>query len=475
MIRPLKYYPLFISFLLLWSHATAQQPCSCKDELFFVKEYIETNYAGFSDKVTLQNKEEYDAFTEDMLEMASQVENRKYCHFTIQLWLRFFQDDHIQFVSTQRKADKEDAYESISLTPQQIDELKSRPLEDIEGIYWSGDKTYKVALVENKTNFRDYVGVIIEAKTKLWQPGQIKFELKYNANDTYDCIYYMMDHSPKVRNYTIKDGRFNTNSFIKSAVIGAGEGNIEPFAKLEDSNKIVFFKDINDSTAYLRIKSFNASFANKIAKVITTNEEKLATIPYLILDIRYNGGGSDFAYAPLLPLIYTNPVHTVGVDVYATPGNIKAWQRALDDNPKLPTDVKQSLIETIRLMEENQGTMVSVMGDDIDTLTTVHPNPQKVAILVNEGCASSAEQFLLTAMQSKKVILMGQNTSGTLDYSNMRLVNLPCMPFILAYATTRSRRIPDNAIDKDGIEPDVAINFDMPWLEQVLVNFNKQE
>ncbi len=63
---------------------------------------------------------------------------------------------------------------------------------------------------------------------------------------------------------------------------------------------------------------------------------------------------------------------------------------------------------------------------------------------------------------------MGQPTAGVLDYSNMRAVNLDCLPYALGYSTSRSRRIPENAIDDSGIIPDVLIDFNEIWLKTVL-------
>mgnify|MGYP002079137190 FL=1 len=194
----------------------------------------------------------------------------------------------------------------------------------------------------------------------------------------------------------------------------------------------------------------------------------------MIIDVRYNGGGSDFSYSPLLPFIYTNPIKTVGTDVLSTPDNIKSWQKVIDENPKLPEDVKNSITDVITQMSQNPTKFINIGNDEIDTtLQIAYVFPRKVAILIDEDCASSTEQFLLAAKQSKKVIIFGQPTAGVLDYSNMRTVDLNCMPYLLGYSTSRSRRIPENAIDNTGILPDVTLNFDKIWLEEVLNNLKK--
>jgi C-terminal processing protease CtpA/Prc len=83
-----------------------------------------------------------------------------------------------------------------------------------------------------------------------------------------------------------------------------------------------------------------------------------------------------------------------------------------------------------------------------------------VGIIINDGVASSAEQFLLDAKQSSKVLLFGNcNTAGVLDYSNAITEKLPSGKFELTFPMTRSRRLPDHPIDNIGISPDVYVPY----------------
>jgi C-terminal processing protease CtpA/Prc len=92
--------------------------------------------------------------------------------------------------------------------------------------------------------------------------------------------------------------------------------------------------------------------------------------------------------------------------------------------------------------------------------------PRNVGIIINEGNASSAEQFLLAAKESDKVILFGNcNTAGVLDYSNITPNPLPSNNYQLWCPMTRSKRLPENPIDNIGIAPDVMIPF--PATEQL--------
>jgi C-terminal processing protease CtpA/Prc len=80
-----------------------------------------------------------------------------------------------------------------------------------------------------------------------------------------------------------------------------------------------------------------------------------------------------------------------------------------------------------------------------------------VAILIDGGCGSSCEEFVLEARQSFNVKLIGQHTYGSLDYSNLRPHDLPSGRRRLWYATTRSTRIPGLLVDVAGVPPDVYL------------------
>jgi hypothetical protein len=66
---------------------------------------------------------------------------------------------------------------------------------------------------------------------------------------------------------------------------------------------------------------------------------------------------------------------------------------------------------------------------------------------------------------------MGQNTSGTLDYSNLRESHFCEIPYKIWTPTTRSRRIDIGAgIDGKGIKPNIYLTEKQDWIEEA-INF----
>lgn len=435
---------------------------------------MEKNYAGFADKVGSPVSASYLAFSQHISKQTANA-NTNYCVMLIYEYLAYFKDMHVQFGSLNYNKNEKDTTlarrisetEKIVLGTEEIARLKSLPLAETEGIYKSDN--YTLALVKNKNQFRDYAAVIIESKNKFWKAGEVKMELKATSGDSFRELFYNKYHYPELKMVIVKNGRLD-NDYSKEGVSSnkINTDAFEPFKKKELSNKVCFYENAGDSISYLRIKSFDQHFAAQIKQTVEKNYKQLTANPFLIIDLRFNGGGSDFSYEPLRPLLYTQPVKMIGVDVFSTPDNIIAWQRLIDENwSTFPAEQKKNLENIMKNMKSNTGKFINIADDQFDTLKQVLPNPRKVVILIDGECGSTTEQFLLEARQSKKVILAGTHTAGVLDYSNLRQVKLPCLDYILGYSTTRSRRIPTEAIDNVGIKPNVEIDFEKPWFEEV--------
>ena len=97
---------------------------------------------------------------------------------------------------------------------------------------------------------------------------------------------------------------------------------------------------------------------------------------------------------------------------------------------------------------------------------TVYQNPRRIGLLIHGRNASSAEQYILEAKESEKVVLFGnERTSGTLDLSNVFAITSPSGWFKLYIPTTRSCRWPDIVIDGKGIAPQIPIPYEESQIE----------
>ncbi|HEY0899152.1 MAG TPA: S41 family peptidase, partial [Sphingobacteriaceae bacterium] len=219
------------------------------------------------------------------------------------------------------------------------------------------------------------------------------------------------------------------------------------------------FSILSDSTVIIRIPSAELKYRKQIDSLIRSNSPLLTRVPYMIIDVRGNRGGGDAAFSKLKPYLYTHPVIRHLPEFLATPANISMY-RQLAENHEVPPDTREFLRGFIRKMEKAPNTFVSMTGKLTDTLKydSVYTNPRKIGILIDRQCGSATEEFLLFSKQSSKVLIFGkENSSGTLDFSNLRTVELPSGFWTVTVPTSRSSRLPQLPFDKTGISPDVRL------------------
>jgi hypothetical protein len=223
----------------------------------------------------------------------------------------------------------------------------------------------------------------------------------------------------------------------------------------EDPNR-PSLRFVGDSTAVLHLPDFQWQYKPAIDSIIAASRGKLLSTPYLIVDVRGNGGGCTCSYASLTPLLYTNPIQLDGDDVWTSAANValyRSWLTA-DDVPEV---LKAHIRSVLPEMEARPNQFVVWARDTVARLDTVYPLPRGVAVLVDRKCASSCEDFVLEARQSQKVTVLGaENTAGMDDYGNVHGMWLPGWRRVQV-PTTRSHRLPDHPIDLLGIVPQVRI------------------
>jgi hypothetical protein len=212
-----------------------------------------------------------------------------------------------------------------------------------------------------------------------------------------------------------------------------------------------------ESTAVLRLPDFGDRYKPAIDSLVDANRARLLATPYLIVDVRGNGGGWTGSYEEsILPLLYTDPILVHGMEAWASEGNI-AYARELLASDRAE-GIKRAIRALLPRMEANRDEFVPITQDREIRLDTVYPMPQAVSLLVDRGCASTCEQFVLDARQSRKVTVIGtENTGGFLDYGNVRRVSLPSGRRVFQVPTARSRRLPETPLDLVGIAPKVRI------------------
>jgi hypothetical protein len=469
---------ILIGFVLNVSVLQAQTK-DCLKDFDFLIEKIKADYPGYNDKIKPENIDQLEALEKNLRNKISLYPDS--CSTYLKQYVAYFKDNHLR---VGKKSDKKINKEMTDVSSfgknvfPNLDELKSKSasIESIEGIWssWRGD----IAIVKNNES-SNYLGVAINYQG--WKPNQILFEFD-QQNDT---VFNLKLHSI-YNNYNPQNGKVslhlknrvleihNETFFVKKSETKLMDKTLlyTYIPKFPNGRNVFFVATcLSDSTYYIRIPGF-LGFKDKIEKTIAKDWNAIISRPNMIIDIRNNGGGQDTEYQSLLKLMYTNPYEMKGVEWYASSGNIKLFEDALQKgeirNGEEGIRWTQKLLSE---MKKNIGGFVVYPSDKTSKISTTPKDsifryPKKIGIIINEGNASSAEQFLLSAKNSKKVILFGNNsTAGVLDYSNAVSTDFPSGNYSLTFPMTRSQRLPENPIDNIGIKPNVFIPF--PATEQL--------
>jgi hypothetical protein len=461
-------YCLFFALLALSVNGKAQS-CDCEKEFLYVRNTVERNFAGYPDRLKTLSKREYKKKVDELAKLTNNRFSSDNCVLIISQYFDLFKSHHLGFSPNFGGNSVDTSF--VNLRPRfDIDEeelVKLRQSKSFEGIYYFvHDSSYKIAVVKDSTALHDYVGVIIESRLPTWKKGMIKFEGKLVNDSLLAGLLYMRNHRPKIEWFGLNEynnmigGDWRREGAIKKERIVSSSGNRR--------SPTIDAKRLSPKTFYIKIGSFDPDYKPDIDSILKANESLLNSIPNLVLDLRDNGGGSDHLWEPLMPYLYSGPIKFIGVDVLASEQNIAGWKKYLDYE-NLSQENKDNIREKVRKMEKAKGRWVSMGNDEVDSSRTAKEFPKKIVILINKWCGSSTEELLLAARQSSKVILAGENTIGNLDYSNVVQIPFSCFPYMLSYATTRSRRLNSSqGIDNIGIAPNFRLPENTDWVKEAV-------
>lgn len=465
------------------------QDCSCEDNFEWVKKTFEENDAGFQYVIDKKGESAYAQFNEDFRKKVKAITKADECVTILKEWLLFFRSGHLSLNVAGNRGNtvEPDAKQIIAMYKDWdqyvISEKKFKKyLSDLkepgfEGIWVS--EPYTIGVIKRND---EYIGFVMEGDGVYWQKNQIKFKIKPNkTGEGYHAVYYLKDHSimdiEKIEMIGNNFMTFDWLSFKRVYPQYTDSKSVKEYLELNASANPMA-KQISKNTFLLRIPTFSETKRKTIDSLIASNHEKIVNAENLIIDVRNNGGGSDSSFQKLIPYLYTNPIRSIGADFLSTPLNNKRMEYFIASDDFSESD-KEWARKGLAKLNNNLGKFVNLEDSDavqISKLDSIYTFPRNVAILINENNGSTAEEFLLMAKQSKKVKLFGTTTAGVLDISNMNFVDSPCKTLQLGYALSRSRRIPDMAIDTKGIQPDYYIDKTIrneDWIdftEKILLN-----
>jgi len=445
-------------------YSANSQSCDCKTNFDSLITKVQESYAGYFDKTAGKNAFRYSQFR-DSLSLKAKSAAYYPCYLLLREYLSFFKDPHLNLlmvnISSRDKYQDtlKSMFSSIKRLPIDTNELRQYyqkgPNDEIEGIWNALSFDFKIAIRKDGTGRKNrYEGIAIKTDSIKWFTGQLKMNIE-REGELYRVEYFKNDHLPDTvfgnlhRGILSLDGNYGKWKKIYPAsavdISDSNSSNIEP---------LISFRKVSKDICILKIQDFWVTNKPAVDSIVGANLSTIKETPYLIVDVRDNGGGHSMTYDTILPFIYTKPFKNDGFVVRASKDNISLYKETLDD-PNY-ADIAAKLKKIVQKMEENIGEMVVIAAPDSFSYKKVMPFPKKVAVLVNKKTGSAAELFVRYAKQSDKVIIVGTNTKGALDYTEIaRPRDLPC-PYLKFYCPMGTgNHITFPLIDNVGISPDV--------------------
>lgn len=431
-------------FILLLNNLSAQK-CTCTTALSTFISKTERNYAGFFDKVNAQTKSKYAALKLSLKAKAKKTNAN--CFDLIYDFVRFFKDPHMILIENQVPPKKEISFKI------------KKTIDKFSGFWYSRESEKKIYILRENNTYRGYL------ITKLFGDsitGEPIFTVSKNAGEfeaeVYNEYYQKRKHKCILTQNDLTIVYYESFSRIQ----------LPPISPTDFK-----FTIYNDSITLLQFPSFSAQYKPLCDSLISSNHVEIEKRKYLIVDIRNNAGGTILSFIKLFDYIYTNPTLYVSGINRVTEDNIKgAFENLEESKPYFDSVQYTTEFNYLNKLKKSNNKFIA---EDPDTLVrkVIHSYPAKVIFLVNSNTASAAEMLLLMALQNKKTIIAGINTSGAVDYTEPQFHFTCSNKYVLGIPwIKRSRSAYEKDIDNIGISPKINLGKlqEERWINYLIEN-----
>lgn len=453
---------LLLTLLFVANTAFSQKDCDCNKALDKLITKIENEYPGFEEKTA--DKFLYDSFKKQLKEEASATE-QSFCFEVLKKFTSFFKDGHIYFLKANSSIENVvDATTYIDVDMVKFMEDSKTKTNSLEGVwvYSSIDVEevdFKVGIIQTKKE--EYTGFAIPSSLENSASKRVLFKL--TSKDKYES--YFPNKTKHTGDFKVQGNAFLYFKTIERILIKEEEAMKFSEEDLERKYREIQgfkVKQLTDRTVSITLPSFDYPFVETINNLIEENRNLIENSENLILDVRGNGGGTGNAFQELLPYIMTNPIRDMWIEFLATEtliDGLESYIESIKEEKESQEEIKE-IKEEIILFKKNLGKFVNTEENSftIQEVAFAKKSPKYVVILIDKGVASSGEDFVIAAKQSKKVKILGTPTYGAIDYASVRPFDFGCPDYNLYLPTFRSLRLPEYPIDNIGIQPDIYLD-----------------
>ena len=330
------------------------------------------------------------------------------------------------------------------------------------GIDWLANKEkYEAYIAESKDDedfFNRMYYVLGEIHNRHTHLMPTELGIDYYITYKYFPIVWWRHDIAKMYEKDNVRRRYNINNETVKRFVDANMKTDDEVNKTY-SNNIITENIIKDKLAYIRIKSLiDYQFINQDRELVYNYLDKINGYPFLIIDIRGNGGGDSRYWTDfLLPKIIDKKYETKNY-LFIKSGKLyeKIFRQEQFDN-----DVK-TFLDNSSFSDD-----VKKILSNFDGYTTwnmsVEPSEEsihfkgKIYLLVDNGVYSSAEMLASFCKGTKLATLVGSRTGGDgIGFDPMQ-VDLPNTAFVLRFSNIMGVTESGSINELDQTVPDIIV------------------
>jgi hypothetical protein len=450
---------LFFAFLTVNNYiAWSQKPCNCLDMAKTVISKFESDYV---DRKNLYDNKQF-------WQLKKQIEKKTIpnsldsCTDLLYKIVSSFKDNHITFaIDGDFKGYMRYVYDSATLTNiyNQYSNAQGNS-GSIEGVWENegGEQEFILKKVPNSKPLK-YNVILWSIKNNLLSRGQLKGVIEEARNKNF--VYKTYSNGKTMLAVKLEKKGNQLFSMRTGYWKKKEKGSVpEPLITLNPRLSV-----LSDSVIILTMPSFDFEYKTEIDSILEKNNHLLSKTKYLIVDLKVNYGGTTRTYESFIKWLYTNPIWIESGLYYSSPENIRMLKEGRSDSGTTAWSSEQKLIDE---MGKKPNSLVMDSGFYLRQ-DSIYEYPKKILVLVGNRCVSAGELFLITAKQSKKVVLLGENSYGSIDRSDVTFPEHLCsnLRFSIPIAL-RKQEYYKHKIDNIGIPPDIRIPENADWIQFAL-------
>ena len=331
------------------------------------------------------------------------------------------------------------------------------------GIDWLANKEKYEAYIAESKNYADFFSRMnyVLAELHNWHTHLMPTELgiDYYISYKYYPIFWWRHDIAKMYEKDNVRRRYNINNETVKRYVNANMKRDDEVNKTYSKN-LMTENIIKDKLAYIRIKSLiGGQYINQDKDIIINYLNEIKDYPFLIIDIRGNGGGdSGYWQNFLLPKIVDKKYETKNY-LFIKLGKLyeKIFRQERFDN-----DVK-TFLDNSSFSDD-----VKKILSNFDGYTTwnmsVEPSEDsihfkgKIYLLVDNGVYSSAEMLASFCKETKLATLVGSRTAGDgIGFDPMQ-VDLPNTAFVMRFSNVMGVTESGSINELDQTVPDIIVH-----------------